>query len=209
MGLIIYDNLEDGTKITANIFNERFGAIVKEINGKLDQLNFKAEGIPASALAPNVFERIYPIGSIYFNSVNNTNPGELLGFGTWTRFGEGRVLAGFDPEDTDFNGAEKTGGEKTHTLTEAEMPAHNHAASTNSAGAHAHTADAGWTTQAHNHSGFGKFAESPSPRNSVSKQTTDSAGGHTHTVTVSNKGGGGAHNNLQPYITVYAWKRTA
>ena len=61
----------------------------------------------------------YPVGSIYMNCSNATNPGTLLGFGTWATFGAGRVLVGIDSSDTDFDGAEETGGSKTHTLTTA------------------------------------------------------------------------------------------
>ena len=68
----------------------------------------------------------YPVGSIYMNCSNATNPGTLLGFGTWSAFGEGRVLIGIDSSDTDFDTAEETGGSKTHTLTEAQLPSHRH-----------------------------------------------------------------------------------
>ena len=70
----------------------------------------------------------YPVGSIYMNCSNATNPGTLLGFGTWSSFGAGRVLIGLDSSDTDFDSAEETGGAKTdsHTLTIAELPSHTH-----------------------------------------------------------------------------------
>ena len=68
----------------------------------------------------------YPVGSIYMNCSNSTNPATLLGFGTWSAFSEGRVLIGIDSSDTDFDTAEETGGSKTHTLTEAQLPSHRH-----------------------------------------------------------------------------------
>ena len=68
----------------------------------------------------------YPVGSIYMNCSNATNPGTLLGFGTWQSFGAGRVLIGLDSGDSDFDSAEETGGSKTHTLSVAELPAHTH-----------------------------------------------------------------------------------
>lgn len=37
---------------------------------------------------------LYPVGSIYSNASSSTNPGTLLGFGTWAAFGQGRMLIG-------------------------------------------------------------------------------------------------------------------
>ena len=67
---------------------------------------------------------VYPIGSIYF-SISSTNPGLLIG-GTWTSWGAGRVPVGVDINDSDFNVVEKTGGEKKHTMTIAELAEHDH-----------------------------------------------------------------------------------
>lgn len=72
----------------------------------------------------NIFELIYPVGSIYM-SVSSTNPSTLFG-GTWAAWGSGRVPVGIDTEQTEFNTVEKTGGAKTHTLTTDEMPSHFH-----------------------------------------------------------------------------------
>lgn len=125
---------------------------------------------------------IYPVGSVYINATVATNPATLLGFGTWVAFGAGRVMVGIDSTDTDFDAAEETGGAKTHTLTVNELPAHNH---NNAAGI------------------------SPAPN----ANDVDITGGNGRTiddnVTTDNTGGGQAHNNLQPYIVVYMWKRTA
>jgi hypothetical protein len=78
---------------------------------------------------------LYPVGSVYINAAVSTNPGTLLGFGTWAAFGAGRVLVGLDAGDVDFDTVEETGGAKTHTLTVDEMPSHTHtqAGSDNSA----------------------------------------------------------------------------
>ena len=67
---------------------------------------------------------VFPIGSTYITQTN-TNPSEILKFGTWERV-KGKVLVGLDEDDTDFNEIGKTGGEKTHTLTVDEMPSHTH-----------------------------------------------------------------------------------
>lgn len=240
------------------------------------------------ATKSDLIELIYPVGSIYI-SVKNTSPATFLG-GTWESFGSGRTLIGVDANDSDFSTAEKTGGEKAHTLSSNEIPSHAHTvnshthsipalsgsaasagahthtitSSSSSAGAHTHTtsgtaasagnhkhsvphnADAstggsksrmigynssGSTdakyknrysdeTGAHTHSVSGTAASAGAHTHTISSSSA-SAGAHTHTVTTTANtsgsaspatnsiGGNGAHNNLQPYVTVYMWKRTA
>jgi hypothetical protein len=127
----------------------------------------------------------YPVGSIYMNATNATNPGTLLGFGTWTAFGEGRVLIGIDSSDTDFDTAEETGGSKTHTLTEAQLPSHRHTIGSNDSTA-----------------GFGGAAGNQ-------EFVQDAGSGIGTPCNTSFTGSGQAHTIVQPYIVVYMWKRTA
>jgi len=127
---------------------------------------------------------VYPVGSIYINASDGTNPGTLLGFGTWVAFGAGRVPVGIDATQTEFDTAEETGGAKTHTLTISEMPSHTH-----NLGSKDSTAGDGGAFNE-------EFIEDPA----------DTSNGPN--VTSSSTGGGSAHNNLQPYIVVYMWKRT-
>lgn len=119
MSLITYENLEDGQKVTANVFNERFAQIVAQINGGLSAVNMEDAGITKAKLAAEVFESLYPVGSMYVNFTDNTNPATLLGFGTWSAVA-GRMVVGYDSTQTEFNAAEKTGGHK-------ELQAHTHA----------------------------------------------------------------------------------
>ena len=122
----------------------------------------------------------WPVGSIFISYVN-TNPSSLLGFGTWIAFGAGRVLVGYDGSDSDFNSAGQTGGEKKHTLTIQETPSHDHPI-------------------------FGTTSGSGSVFQVETRQDgrTQVTSGYTGKV-----GGGQSHNNLQPYIVVYMWRRTA
>ena len=69
----------------------------------------------------NVAQSAYPVGSIYMN-INATNPNSLLGFGTWARFGEGKMLVSQNSSDSDFDTAEETGGGKTHTIAQTNLP---------------------------------------------------------------------------------------
>ena len=86
------------------------------------------DAITSTEVAQSFLDTIYPIGSIYTNATNSTNPGTLLGFGTWVSFGAGRVPVGIDSSDTDFDTAEETGGVKEVTLTAAQsgLPSHSH-----------------------------------------------------------------------------------
>ena len=120
---------------------------------------------------------IYPVGSIYM-SVTNTNPSNLFG-GEWVEWGAGKVPVGVDETQTEFAAVEQTGGEKTHTLTIEEMPSHHHAMSvTNGHGTREWGADFHYTGTAEFNSGASQY-----------------------------KGGSQPHNNLQPYITCYMFKR--
>ena len=141
-------------------------------------------------------QAMYPVGSIYTNASDNTNPGTLLGFGTWVAFGAGRVPVGIDAGQSEFDTAEETGGEKTHTLTAAEMPSHTHGAGTYNVRANVGNVASGQTN-------LDDFPGSAGPI-SATNQIVGSFSG-----TSGSAGSDEAHNNLQPYIVVYMWKRTA
>lgn len=79
----------------------------------------------ASACLAAIGTVLWPIGSVYV-AVVSTDPATLLGFGTWARIAEGRMLVGQNSGDADFDTAEETGGAKTHTLTTNELPSHAH-----------------------------------------------------------------------------------
>lgn len=142
---------------------------------------------------------LYPVGSIYTNATNNTNPGTLLGFGTWVEFGSGRVLVSQNTSDASFDVLEETGGSK-----DAIVVSHTHTA--DSAGAHTHAPSAGsflvtGVNQVTGWDGGSNFT----PVGAIS--STSSAGAHTHTI--NSTGSSGTNGNLQPYIVVKMWKRTA
>lgn len=141
---------------------------------------------------------LYPVGSIYVNATSSTNPGTLLGFGTWSAFGAGRVMVGFNASDPLFDSAEETGGSK-----DAVAVSHTHTFTTASSGSHSHTVDTG--------AGLNPSTSYVQPAVNSLGQTvpTSTAGSHTHTGTTDSTGSSGTNANLQPYITVYMWKRTA
>lgn len=138
-------------------------------------------------------QALYPVGSIYINASVSTNPGTLLGFGTWVAFGAGRVPVGKNTSGT-FATAGATGGEETHVLTTTEMPSHRHYVRGDA------RSDSIGITYGGNGAG-------------TTNMTPASAGANTSTYTGTlygwYEGGDGAHNNLQPYVVVYMWQRTA
>ena len=145
---------------------------------------------------------LYPVGSVYTNASVSTNPGTLLGFGTWTAFGAGRVPVGFDSSNALFDSAEETGGS-----ADAITVSHTHTATSTDSG-HTHT------TTWNNIDDFQQGSQSPgaeqSPDNTQGTfNITTNSGTANITTTVASTGSSGTNANYQPYITVYMWKRTA
>ena len=128
----------------------------------------------------SLLEAIYPIGSVYISTVF-TNPQDLFGFGTWTMLKD-RFLLGAG--NTFQIGT--TGGEINHTLTEGEIPSHGHQ----------------FVVNIQHSDGVSTSGESLT--------SGLQAGGRSRYVGYTyGAGGGGAHNNMPPYLVVYMWKRDA
>ena len=150
-----------------------------------------AGSIPASLITG-----LYPVGSIYINASVATNPGTLLGFGTWVAFGAGRVMVGFNAANALFDTAEETGGSADSSVV-----------------SHTHTATVSETPHSHPFSGFynvggiGPVGGGANLGTSTTLTTSTASTGIT--VSNSTEGSSGTNANYQPYITVYMWKRTA
>jgi len=156
-----------------------------------------------------------PVGGLYFSG-SDTTPATTLGYGTWVAHAEGRAIVGVgDNGEYDWS-AEETRGFETITLIAGQIPAHTHTTpatqlTANSDGTHTHSytdsSDDGLTAG-------GVFVSGGGFKLRKDAKTTGSNGAHTHTVNVppivsEATGGGGAHNNIQPSIGVYVWRRTA
>ena len=212
------DNLAEGDaskRINGALFDSEFNPISTAIASKIDKVagqtshlsvftsngGLASSGITLTELYTAIYTAVYPVGSIYSNAAVATNPGTLLGFGTWETFGAGRVMVGLDSGDTSFDVLEETGGSKTHTLTVAETPAHDHDSPwVNGSGATDSTLYTGRTTTA-------PLTVYEDIVNADDTYGTISVGEKIYKTT--SVGDGDAHNILQPYITVYMWKRTA
>jgi hypothetical protein len=194
--------------------------------GQLDATDGLVNAVPVAnggtgastiaAAVSNLSASIYPVGSIYINAGVTTNPATLLGFGTWSAFGAGRVLVGLNSGDSAFDTLQETGGSKDATVV-----SHTHTASTANAGAATGSITAQIGTdfgvfQTGSASGVFSVSGGSYPNRmqgaggTGSRPTVDmSIPNHTHAVTIDTAGSSGTNANLQPYITVCMWLRTA
>lgn len=161
-------------------WNKKFNMIA------LDQITeLKNAFNSVTSRTKQLFLLMHPIGCIYM-STSSVSPQTTFG-GTWIRWGNGRVPVGVDTNDSSFNTVEKTGGEKQHTLTISEIPSHNH----------------------------GVYGGCTTTTNELSASNNNGwipglgGKGYKHDDLLTDVGGSQSHNNLQPYITCYMWKRTA
>ncbi len=151
--------------------------------------------LATTAFVTAALSAAYPVGSIYINATSASNPNTLLGFGTWTAFGAGRVLVGLDAGDALFDTAEETGGSK-----DAIVVSHTHTATVTDPG-HVHTqvGSAPGIEGASSNPGSAAVANTPNTGSAVTGIS----------VTNASTGSSGTNANVQPYITVRMWKRTA
>lgn len=129
----------------------------------------------------SLLDTFYPVGSIFITTVN-TNPSSYMG-GTWVRFGNGQTLVGVNESDEDFNSVQKTGGAKTHTIEPDNLPPRT-------------GLQVNWKGGLISYSEW-KFGN-------LAKETWIMSNAYDTQSPFSK-----AISNLQPYITVYMWRRTA
>ena len=220
------DNLSSGDPlkiVKGTEINTEFANIAIAVATKADLASPTFTGTPAlptgttgvtqsfgnntTALATTAFVQaalgaLYPVGSVYINATNNTNPGTLLGFGTWSAFGAGRVPVGFDSGNALFDTAEETGGS-----ADAITVSHTHTATSTSTvtdSGHIHTtAGYGQGSGAVFGNGGGIF------QNNVPTASATTGVTVATSTTVASAGSSGTNANYQPYITVYMWKRVS
>ena len=202
--------------------NDEFDAIQTAVNSKANIQSPTFTGTPAAPtatfgtnttqLATTQFVQAaisaaYPVGSIYISTIA-TNPATTFGFGTWVEFGAGKVLVGQDTGETAFDTLEETGGSK-----DAVVVAHTH--TTAAAGAATGAINTATYDFGNIQSATGVFSVANQyPSRSQGSADTGSYGtanlsipDHSHNV--NSTGVSGTNANLQPYVVVKMWKRTA
>ncbi len=181
---------------TTQIATTAFVTNVAGSLGTMSSQNANAVAITGGTISGAILGA-YPVGSIYMNASNATNPASLLGFGTWAALGAGRMLLG---NGGGFS-AGGTGGASTTTLSTANLPSHTHTATVSDSG-HSHQLDSEGATAGANQVGDAFGAGT-------------SAGGFTSTVTTgitvsnSSTGSGTAATTISPYLVVYMWQRVS
>lgn len=219
-----------GTSNLTNIVQGMAGSVNTAVNTANNAAN-TAEQIRVEMDA--VTNKLWPVGSIYI-SVNNANPASFFG-GSWVPFATGKTIVGVDTGQGEFNAVEKSGGHKelqshahglnnhVHSLNNHTHTVPNHVHTMQGAGNHYHYLGI-------NKDAVQKGTSYNKPNNFESGSTSyksNTTGNHAHTMNSSgtcttggnngntggNSGnttsaGGGNAGNLQPYITVYMWKRT-
>lgn len=188
-------------------FDTEFNAIATAVATKADLASPTFTGTPlaptassgtnTTQLATTAFvtaalSALYPVGSIYSNISDSTNPGTLFGFGTWVAI-TGRMVIGLDSGNTAIDTAGETGGS-----ADAIVVSHTHTATDSG---HTHTIVRQWGSE----SSGGSNVWGINGANTGS-QTTSSG---TANITVSTTGSSATNANLPPYVVAYVWKRTA
>lgn len=206
-GVMIRDTSADNTtgwkvdKIKAeNLENGRVGQATRADQADTVLSNSEYKSF-VDAFVQECLLKIYPVGSIYM-STSNVSPQTFLG-GTWISWGAGRVPVGVNTTDADFETVEKTGGEKAHILTMGEMPSHSHNIFVKSREI---TGNPYYPTEQ------GVIMTNVASGTAISAPVPglgSSYNGGVGQFGMTSVGGDASHNNLQPYITCYMWKRTA
>lgn len=173
---------ETNARISAdNAINQKLTQETAELTSKIDNNTSQITTLHNMLLV--YWKTLYPIGSIYISTNKTFNPNTAFG-GKWLKTAEGRCLIGAN----DIYPIGSTGGEAKHTLTNDEIPSHSHGIN----GADSRSGSITLDTATFSYLDKG--------------QTTS----YTSGILATNlTGGGNAHNNMQPYLAVYMWERTA
>lgn len=188
------------TGITAERAEEIWNAsvvsgVINQSTGRLELTTRGGTILDGGSIINPSMQKAYPIGSIYMN-VTAASPAAMFGFGTWVRWGQGRVPVGWDSAQTEFDTSEETGGSKTHTHTEGDLVAA--------------VGSTGGNTETVGYQAVSRNARGPA---SITNYTV--VGSNTYSTSRAMSHHTGVYGttdpatNLQPYVVCYMWKRTA
>ena len=178
------------------MLSEKFNPSVKaeikaEINAVKDETKVEINAVKnetkaeINAVKDEIKRATSHVGQIILSTTLNTaDKVKNIYGGNWEAFGAGKVLIGAGSNGGRSFTAGSTGGEYTHTLTINEMPSHTHTVTDR------------------------YFKRNQGDQ--LGNTHGDELLGNTYTTeTTSAAGGGQAHNNMQPYVVVYMWRRVS
>ncbi len=185
-----------------------------------------------TALVEEAKKTSYPrVGDIICTK-NTTNPSVQYPGTTWSLLGADTFLM----SATTAGNVGKTGGANAHTITEAQMPAHSHAAWSAAAGGHNHdrgnmeitglfggrdvqasyyTSGAFYVSEYGNWNDEGGYYHYDYPKTTMFQASrtwtgyTSWCNDHAHAIGIGATGSGQAYDSRPKYISVYMWIRTA
>lgn len=202
-------NLNASVLASGTVPDARFPATLPALNGSA-LTNINASNVSGSGANLTTLTAAYPVGSIYMNATNSTNPSSLLGFGTWVTLGAGKMPinngGGFTAGDT--------GGSTTHTLSEAQLPEHKHFLFANysmngnqfSDWARINNVDTG---NGKNDSAAVEYYQASGSDDFKYRMAFDRINAEPSVYKSGKIGSGSSVDHMNPYIVVYMWKRTA
>ena len=178
------------------MLSEKFNPSVKaeikaEINAVKDETKVEINAVKnetkaeINAVKDEIKRATSHVGQIILSTTLNTaDKVKNIYGGNWEAFGAGKVLIGAGSNGGRSFTAGSTGGEYTHTLTINEMPSHTHTVTDR------------------------YFKRNQGDQ--LGNTHGDELLGNTYTTEATSAAGGGqAHNNMQPYVVVYMWRRVS
>lgn len=154
----------------------RSDAAIKELNDFL------------SKAAKMINQMQLPVGSLYWNDKDPTNPAILLGYGTWERITERFIYAA---TDSGTYAAGKTGGAETVSIAQTNLP--------------------NILFPLYTRSGYGITAGTGTDNTMLKSQVAASTGegnGGNNQLVARSEGGNVPINKMPPFEAAYCWKRT-
>ena len=178
--------LTDLNEILGNFVGDGDYLLIRDMSDKEDKK------IKVEELGNALFLAQHRVGSVYITYSEDDDP-NLRG-GSWQLAAQGRAIIGVDPEDPDFDAADKTGGAKTHTLTVPQLP----------------NVSGSWTLHGEENGSifYNKTGYATGITHSGQNKTIGStAGAYSQRNPGFNFGDNKPHNNLHPYETAFVWRR--
>jgi len=189
-GLDAVANVSNSTTHTLELSNATTGLVTTAniaVGGELTVTGNATVSSNLTVGGTSLVDLIYPLGAIYITT-SAVSPSSIWAGTTWVAYGEGRTMIGHGAGAglTDRPTVEATGGAETHTLTKAEIPPHKHS-----------------EVRHNDHRTTSVTLSGLNIYDATGYQTVDTGDGSADGLQ------GQAHNNMQPYIVTYMWKRTA